>query len=253
MLLPPGRFTPVVGLGLGLGAVVVLGPVMHPWYLTWAIVPLAAAATQARIRSTVVVVSIAFTLLVLPGGVEPSVAAFLGAALGAVLVLTGGTVVGRAEWRRLYASARGLVRQIVQRETVAVHAQAADDTGGDRRHDRVVPELLAGVDVGDVHLHERGPQQGTRVAERVRVMRPRTGIEYDRRFLVRGLVEPPEHLRLRVGLPHRNGQPQLRSDPHAQLDQVGVGGHPVDVGLARAEAAEIRSIEDVHVHEDTSR
>ena len=37
-----GRVDPMTGLGAGLGAVVLLGPVVHPWYLLWAAIPLAA-------------------------------------------------------------------------------------------------------------------------------------------------------------------------------------------------------------------
>jgi hypothetical protein len=80
------RKGPIVGLGLGLGAVLVLGPVVHPWYLLWAIVPLAAAARSARIRRNVAAVSVAMVVTVLPGGAQPSFDTFLGAVLGAALV-----------------------------------------------------------------------------------------------------------------------------------------------------------------------
>jgi alpha-1,2-mannosyltransferase len=62
------------------------------------------------------------------------------------------------------------LREVDQREPVAVHAQAADDARGDSRDDRVVPELLAGMDVGDVHLDEGAAQEGTGVPHRVRIM-----------------------------------------------------------------------------------
>ncbi len=42
------RANPAMGVGLGLAAVLALGPVVHPWYLLWAIVPLAAAAPPSR-------------------------------------------------------------------------------------------------------------------------------------------------------------------------------------------------------------
>ena len=38
-----GHLDPLVGLGLSLGAFVLLGPVIQPWYLLWAVLPLAAA------------------------------------------------------------------------------------------------------------------------------------------------------------------------------------------------------------------
>jgi alpha-1,2-mannosyltransferase len=59
------------------------------------------------------------------------------------------------------------LRDVGERQPVSVDAQAGDHAGGDRRHHRVVPELLARVDVGDVHLDERGPQHGARVPDRV--------------------------------------------------------------------------------------
>jgi alpha-1,2-mannosyltransferase len=50
------------------------------------------------------------------------------------------------------------VRQVHQRQPVAVDAEPADHPGGDAGDHRVVPELLPGVDVGDVHLDQRRPQ-----------------------------------------------------------------------------------------------
>jgi alpha-1,2-mannosyltransferase len=61
-------------------------------------------------------------------------------------------------------------RDVPEREPVAVDAEAADHPGGDRRDHRVLPELLARVDVGDVHLDQRGAEHGAGVPERVRVM-----------------------------------------------------------------------------------
>ena len=40
------RLHPVGGLGVALGATVLLFPVVQPWYLLWAIIPLAAWATR---------------------------------------------------------------------------------------------------------------------------------------------------------------------------------------------------------------
>src|SRR6185503_7973837 len=177
VLLRHDKYPPVIGLDLGFGAVVFLGPVLHPWYLTWAIVPLAAAATSPRLRRVIVGVTVAFTLTVIPGGVQPSLETFAGAAFGAAAVFVVNGLLQLPSVRRALTSAVDAGRQILQREPVTVHAQSTDHTGRYRRDDGLVPELLTGVDVGDVHLHEGGAQQGTRVAERVRVMRPRAGIE----------------------------------------------------------------------------
>jgi hypothetical protein len=165
---------PVVGLGLGLAAVLALGPVVHPWYLLWAILPLAAAATTPKVRRGVVVASVAMTITVLPGGVAPTVSAFLAGVVGAVAVFAVAWAVDRLDWsdppRSVLASVRPLVRRIwaereptyalttgemFEREPVSVNAQAADHPGGDRRHDRVMPERFSRVDVRDVDLDER--------------------------------------------------------------------------------------------------
>lgn len=45
-----GRLDPLAGTGIGLGAVVLLGPVVHPWYLLWAVIPLAAATVHSAFR-----------------------------------------------------------------------------------------------------------------------------------------------------------------------------------------------------------
>ena len=81
------RVAPVAALGLGLVVLVVAGPVVHPWYLLWGVVPLAAAARSAAIRRAVAVGSVALVLLVLPGGVQPGPHALLGAVLGSSAVL----------------------------------------------------------------------------------------------------------------------------------------------------------------------
>src|SRR5690606_33479001 len=84
--------------------------------------------------------------------------------------------------------------ETVQGQPVPLHPQATDHPGGDRGDHRVVPELLPGVDVGQVHLNQGCPQQGAGVSDRVRVVRPRRGVQYYRRGLVRGGVQPPDQL-----------------------------------------------------------
>ncbi len=53
-----GRLHPVGGLGVAMGATVLLFPVVQPWYLLWAIIPLAAWATRPRFRIATVAVSL---------------------------------------------------------------------------------------------------------------------------------------------------------------------------------------------------
>lgn len=247
------RFAPVVGIGLGLGAVVVLGPVMHPWYLLWAIVPLAAASDNPRIRRAVLYVSIGFTICVLPGGVQPSVSAFAGAAAGAALVFGIDWLVNTPDWRRRLVSALEPAREMTQGEAVTVHAESADDARRHRGDHRVVSELLPGMDVRDVDLDQRRGQQGAGVAEGVGVMRPRPGVQHDRRTFVRGEVEPAEQLMLGVGLTDLDLEAELLAEGHAPLNEVGVRGQAVDVGLPRPEAAKVRPVEYINLHDETSR
>ncbi len=53
-----GRLHPVGGLGVALGVTVLLFPVVQPWYLLWAIIPLAAWATRPGFRATAIVATL---------------------------------------------------------------------------------------------------------------------------------------------------------------------------------------------------
>jgi alpha-1,6-mannosyltransferase len=65
-----GRLEPLAGIGIGLGAVVLLGPVVHPWYLLWAVIPLAAAATHPAFRIGATVACTALAVVVAPTGAD---------------------------------------------------------------------------------------------------------------------------------------------------------------------------------------
>jgi alpha-1,6-mannosyltransferase len=53
-----GRLHPVGGLGVALGMTVLLFPVVQPWYVLWAVIPLAAWATRPAFRSTTIAVTL---------------------------------------------------------------------------------------------------------------------------------------------------------------------------------------------------
>jgi alpha-1,6-mannosyltransferase len=62
------RLEPVLGLAIAMGAFVLLSPVIQPWYLLWAIVPLAAATTDPRYRTASVWLTVIFSVTIMPNG-----------------------------------------------------------------------------------------------------------------------------------------------------------------------------------------
>lgn len=65
-----GRIHPVGGLGVATFFLVVFFPVVHPWYLVWAVMPLAAWADRAGFRVAVAVISTVLSFFVLPRGLN---------------------------------------------------------------------------------------------------------------------------------------------------------------------------------------
>ncbi len=63
-----GTIHPVGGLGVSFFVLVIFFPVVHPWYVLWAVVPLAAWANRRFFRWAVVLYSAAFSFFVLPRG-----------------------------------------------------------------------------------------------------------------------------------------------------------------------------------------
>ena len=87
-----GRVEAVTGMGAGLGAVVLLGPVVHPWYLLWAAIPLAATRGLPRYRRAALAASAVLAVLVPPTGADFDFRAFqlpmaIVAGLGILLVV----------------------------------------------------------------------------------------------------------------------------------------------------------------------
>jgi alpha-1,6-mannosyltransferase len=62
------RYRPIIGLGVSLGAFMMLHVAMQPWWLLWAVVPLAAAAGTSRFRVAATAVSAVVAFLVAPPG-----------------------------------------------------------------------------------------------------------------------------------------------------------------------------------------
>jgi len=99
-----GRWHPLTGVGLVFALMLVTGPVVQPWYLLWAILPLAASLRSDRARRPLVTVSAVAAMLLPPigGGVPVLVAGYAG---GAVLLAM--------MWRRLWPMAQDTDRREV--------------------------------------------------------------------------------------------------------------------------------------------
>lgn len=96
-----GTIHPVGGLGVGTFVLVILFPVVHPWYMLWAILPLATWANRVIFRIGVLIYSAAMSFFVLPRGLAlpgPTVVTiYLSAAVfGAFIIVAGWLVLRRA-------------------------------------------------------------------------------------------------------------------------------------------------------------
>ncbi|MBX6749921.1 MAG: polyprenol phosphomannose-dependent alpha 1,6 mannosyltransferase MptB [Micromonosporaceae bacterium] len=116
LMLRRHRTNPVLGVGLGLGAVVFLAPVFHPWYMLWATVPLGAAATSPRTRKIVVGLIVVMTVLVFPGGIPAGVPAVAGLLIGCLLVLGTTWAVANLDRTDLAGSTRAALRGLAPTE-----------------------------------------------------------------------------------------------------------------------------------------
>ncbi|BBZ44618.1 membrane protein [Mycobacterium parmense] len=104
-----GRLHPIGGLGVALGICVLLFPVVQPWYLLWAIIPLAAWATRTGFREAVIVITLVVGIFgPTANGDRFALFQIVDATLAsavAVLVLIALTYT-RLPWRRLPAESR---------------------------------------------------------------------------------------------------------------------------------------------------
>lgn len=62
------KLRPLTGLGVGLGAVLVFGATVQPWYLLWVAVPLAAAAGDTKFRTGATAISVVLAVVLPPTG-----------------------------------------------------------------------------------------------------------------------------------------------------------------------------------------
>ena len=78
---------PVQGLGLALGALVLLGSVIQPWYLLWAALPLAASTGLSVFRRTTVWLTVIFAVIIMPNGATIPVFTIAAAVVVGVVVV----------------------------------------------------------------------------------------------------------------------------------------------------------------------
>lgn len=104
---------PIQALGLALGAFVLLSPVIQPWYLLWAALPLAASTGLSRYRRATVWLTTAFSVLIMPNGATIPVFTIVqgvvvaGLVVGAVLV-----ALRRSGLPTAYATSGSLVHPV---------------------------------------------------------------------------------------------------------------------------------------------
>ncbi|APT82675.1 polyprenol phosphomannose-dependent alpha 1,6 mannosyltransferase MptB [Corynebacterium ammoniagenes] len=100
-----GVMHPVGGLGVSTLVLVILFPVVHPWYILWAIFPLAAWANRLFFRYAVMIYSAVMSFVVLPRGLglPPGtiLQIYLSAAVGLAVLVTIGWVALRLFRRRV--------------------------------------------------------------------------------------------------------------------------------------------------------
>jgi alpha-1,6-mannosyltransferase len=125
-----GRLHPVGGLGVALGVTVLLFPVVQPWYLLWAIIPLAAWATRPGFR----IAAIAVTIVVgvfgpTANGDRFALFQILDATLASTMIvaLVIALTYRRPPWRGLPSEGRELFREAARPDAVPA-TEAAQPT-----------------------------------------------------------------------------------------------------------------------------
>jgi alpha-1,6-mannosyltransferase len=118
-----GRLHPVGGLGVALGITVLLFPVVQPWYLLWAIIPLAAWATRPGFRTAVIVVTIVVGVFgPTANGDRFALFQILDATVASTVVVIALVALTstRLPWRRLFVEERQLLGEAAVPEDVAL-------------------------------------------------------------------------------------------------------------------------------------
>ena len=83
------QLEPIQGLGIALGAFVLLSPVIQPWYLLWAALPLAASTSFSGYRRATVWLTAIFAVIIMPNGATIPVFTIVQAVVVAAMVVGG--------------------------------------------------------------------------------------------------------------------------------------------------------------------
>ncbi len=81
------RINPILGLGMAMGAFVLLAPVIQPWYLLWAALPLAASTADPRYRTATIWLTVLFSVTIMPNGATIPVYVIVQAVIVAAVVV----------------------------------------------------------------------------------------------------------------------------------------------------------------------
>src|SRR5207302_9315440 len=133
-------------------------------------------------------------------------------------------------------------------EYVPVEAEACDHSPRGTRGDAAGAELLAGVDVGDVHLHHRHRERLETIVEGKRVVRERARVDDDPGRGRRLLLQEVDDLAFVVALEQRHLRVALSRGFANHLVQVGQRSGAVDVRLALAEQVQVGAVDDADLH-----
>jgi alpha-1,6-mannosyltransferase len=123
-----GRLHPVGGLGVALGITVLLFPVVQPWYLLWAIIPLAAWATRPGFRAAAILVTIVVGVFgPTANGDRFALFQILDATLASAVIVVAliALTSTRLPWRRLLDEERELLGAATTPDVVPATATAA--------------------------------------------------------------------------------------------------------------------------------
>ena len=111
-----GRIHPVGALGVAMLILVIFFPVVHPWYLLWAIVPLAAWANRRGFHVAAVTYSVLFSFFILPRGLAlpPSTVLYIYAMAAAIFAVV---MVGVWRYARTHPNFAEAIRSETLRRT----------------------------------------------------------------------------------------------------------------------------------------